>query len=130
MTYHSWGEKGVDWEGIENASYYIGDWLAKWVRMPVFQCKEKFGTVRVYCAIGWESFYSIWRPKHAWVVKWWPYKLDLTVSQYLMPLLNKIVVPIHRTAYRFRYKQAIKDWPHLKDEILECADFGEYLKGL
>lgn len=35
-----------------------------------------------------------------------------------------------RFIYRLAYKQAIKKWPDLKDEILCCADWEEYLGGL
>ena len=32
--------------------------------------------------------------------------------------------------YRQAYKNAIKRWPHLKREILDSADWWEYLEGL
>jgi len=130
MTWHTWDENGVDWTGIEDAAYFIGGWLVRWVRLSVGCMKEKYGTTRVYCSFGWWSFYSIWRPQHCWVPAWWPYKLDLTVSRYLMPLLNRLVVPIQEKAYRFRYKQAVKKWTHLSREILDGADRPDLLGGL
>ena len=87
------------------------------------------GWVVVY---GWSSFHSIWRPQHGWVSKWWPYKLDLWVA-YRTPLLrwiNRIIIPMQESAYRFRYKQAIKKWPHLREEILGGADWRDLLEGL
>lgn len=130
MTHHSWGEENVDWAGIEDAAQFIGEWLIRWVRLPVSQVKEKFGTARVYCSFGWSSFYSIWRPHYFWVPKWYPWTLDLRISPWVLPLLNRIIVPIQQAAYRHRYKAAIKKWPHLKDEILHGADWPDLLEGL
>jgi hypothetical protein len=127
---HNWGEENVDWEGINDAGIYIGDWLAKWTRLQVTQIKEKYGTVRVYCGFGWSCLYSIYRPRYCWVPKWWPYKLDLFLSRYLMGGINKMFVPIQMKAYRWRYKKAIQKWPHLKEEILCCADWSELLQDI
>lgn len=126
---HYWGEEKFDWRGLNDAGYYIGDWLRKWVRMPVRDIKEKFGTLRIYCSFGWSSFYTIWRPSYMWVPKWWPYKLDLALSCHIMPVLNKIVVPIQQKAYVWRYKKAVEKWPHLRDEIVCCADWGQLFEG-
>lgn len=130
MTYHSWEDESVDWAGIEDAAYFIGGWLIRWVRLPVMQMKEKFGTARVYCSFGWSSFYSIWRPQYFWVPNWYPWKLDLRLSPWVLPFLNRVGVPIQEAAYRSRYKAAIKKWPHLKEEILCGADRPELLEGL
>lgn len=96
--------------------------------MNIHDVKEKFGTLRIYCNFGWQSLYSIWRPGYMWVPKWWPYRLDLAISSVIMPLLNKIVVPVQARAYRTRYELAVEHWPHLKEEILCCADYPELLK--
>lgn len=127
-SYGDWPDKKFN--EIDEAGWFIGRWLRNWVRLPVVQIKEKFGTVRVYCHFGWDSFYSVWRPSHCWVPKWWPWSLDLKVSGYIMPLLNKVAVPIQTRAYRWRYRKAVEKWPHLREEILCCADFGELLEGL
>lgn len=130
---HSYG----DWPDerfneVDDAGYYIGRWLRTWVRLPVTQIKEKFGTVRVYCGFGWSTLYSIWRPSHCWVSPYWPYKLDLWLS-YDTPFLkwlNFIVVPIQQRAYAWRYKKAVQKWPHLYNEIVSCADHGELFEGV
>lgn len=127
---HSWGDEGVDWKGIDEAGWFIGGWLRRWVRMGVTQIKEKYGTVRVYCGFGWSTFYEIWRPGYAWAPTWYPWRLDMEISRFIMPILNRIVIPIQKSAYRWRYKKAIQKWPHLKEEILDCADWNEELEGL
>lgn len=127
---HSWGDEGVDWDGISDASLFIGLWLRRWMRMRVCDMKEKFGTVRVYCSFGWDSFYELFYPGYCWVKPWWPYKIDLYVSAYVMPLLNKLVLPIHKWAYAYRYKKAVQKWPHLYDEIVTGADWGEFFEGV
>lgn len=128
-SYGSWpDEKFGD---VERASYFIGEWLRRWSRMSVSQCKEKFGTARVYCSFGWESFYQIAYPGYMWVQSWWPYKLDLWIS-YHTPLwvwVNQIVVPIHKKLYVWRYKKAIQKYPYLYNEILSMADWGELFDG-
>lgn len=130
MVQHIWGEQGVDWEGIENAAYYIGDFLAKWGRINVSQTKEKFGTARVYCHFGWSCFHTIIWPRHMWIHKWWPYRADLHISKYLMPIFNWIAGRWQVKIYRMAYKRALKKWPHLREEILCCADGHELLKDL
>ena len=127
---HSWGEEGVDWSGIENSASEIGLFLVRWGRIGVHQTKEKFGTVRVYCHLGWNSFYEILWPRRMWILKWWPYRLDLKISDVVMPILNKIVLPYHKWLYRRAYGNAVKKRPHLREEILCCADFGVYLEGV
>ena len=127
---HSWGDEGVDWEGINDAAEFIGLWLSKWARLNVSCWKEKFGTVRVYCSFGWSSVYSIWRPSHVWIPKWWPYKFDLWIgNSYLFVLLNKLVIPLQERAYVWRYKKAVEKWPHLYKEIVSGANYGELFEG-
>lgn len=128
---HSWGNwPDKKFRMVDDAAGFIGVGIRRWGRIGVTQWKEKFGTARVYCRFGWSSFYSIWRPHYCWVPKWWPYSLDLTVSRYLMPVLNKIVVPIQTHIYRWFYRRAIQKWPSIKKEIIYGADFPELLKGL
>jgi hypothetical protein len=127
---HSWGEKGVDWEGIENSASEIGAFLARWGRMGVTQTKEKFGTVRVYCHFGWDCLHSIIWPRRHWIHKWWPFYIDLLLSRYILELLNNVVIPYQRFVYRRAYTLAVKKRPHLREEILCYADFGEILEGV
>lgn len=129
---HSWGDKGVDWKGINDAAYFIAHWLKTWVRMPIQDYKEKFGTVRVYCGFGWYGIYSIWRPSHCWYPKWWPMKLDFWLANtWLWKQLNlRVVIPIQKRAYVWRYRKAVERWPHLYREIVSQADYGEFFEGV
>jgi len=133
MIMHSWGDKDFSDElfnQVDDAAEFIGHNLRKWFRVGVTQTKEKFGTARVYCHLGWSSFHCIFRPGYCWIPKWWPWSLDLKISEYVMPLLNRIVIPIQISGYRYFYQKAVKKWPHLREEILCCSDYPEYLKGL
>lgn len=126
---HQWGEENFDWKGLDEAGWYIGRWLRTWTRLSVFDIKEKFGSLRIYCHFGWDCFYSIWRPSHCWISPWWPYRLDLAVSKYVMPIINILIIPLQKKAYVWRYKKAVEKWPHLRDEILSDADYGELFEG-
>lgn len=131
-SYGSWPD--YEFDTIEYiASVVIGGWLRKWGRVNVRQTKEKFGTVRVYCSLGWSCFHEIFYPGHCFI-RWpkWMMKLDFFLSYTLHGswLLGHISYPIHARLYRWRYKKAVEKWPDLRDEILDCADFGELLEGL
>ena len=127
---HSWGDENVDWKGIDDAAEYLGTWLQKWPRISVLQYKEKFGTVRVYCSFGWHGIYSAYRPGYVWYSKWWPIRLDFWLADTLVwKFFNKIVVYLQVKAYIWRYKKAVEKWPHLRDEILGSADYGELFEG-
>jgi hypothetical protein len=127
---HNWGDETVDWKGIDDAAHWIGVRLARWGRIHVSQVKEKFGTVRVYCSFGFDSFYGIWRPRHCWVAQWWPWRLDLKVFGWIERYVNKVVIPIQHKLYAYTYAKAVKKWPHLREEILSCADWGELFQGV
>jgi len=126
---HDWSEENVDWNGIEKASWYIGCNISRWGRIPVHQIKEKFGTVRVYCSFGVDSFYGLIWPRRMCIPRWWPWKLDLTVFNWVSPLLNRLMIPYQKWIYRRVYKKAVQKWPHLYDEIVSCADWGELFEG-
>lgn len=130
MTYHNWGEEGIDWRGIEDAADEIGVFLAKWGRISVHQTKEKFGTVRVYCSFGWDCFHGIIWPRHMWIHKWWPYYFDLLIAKVTLPILSRVAFPYQRWIYRKAYSNAVKKYPHLREEIFSCVDFGELLEGV
>ncbi len=128
---HTWGNKNVDWKGLWDAVEYIGPWLRTWVRLDVRDYKEKYGTVRIYCSFGWHGAYSIWRPGYCWYPKWWPMRLDFWLADtFAFRLLNRIVVKAQTKAYAWRYKKAVEKWPHLRDEIVSSADYGELFEGV
>ena len=127
---HAWGDKTVDWKGIDEAANYIGNGLRKW-RVSVSQVKEKFGTVRVYLHFGWSGIHDLTHPGHAWI----RYKRDgllwklqySTLMHWFFQQLNYIVIPIQKLLYRSYYRAAIRKWPHLRREILAGADYSELL---
>lgn len=130
---HNWSDDSVDWNGINSAVNYISDFCRKWARMGG-QAKEKFGTVRFYTTLGWRNFLHITHPGY---VHYGPYpKWLLTFDIYYGYKVLKytglayISYKWHCLIYRQAYKNAIKKWPHLKDEITCCADYSELLKGL
>lgn len=129
---HDWSDETVDWKGINDAAYYIGDWLSTWARIPVRDVKEKYGTVRVYCGFGIAGIYGLWRPRYGWYPKWWPMSLDfwLTYDSSIFGWLNRaVIIPLQKKAYVWRYAQAVRKWPHLYREIVSAADYGELFEG-
>lgn len=126
---HEWGDENVDWKGINDAAYYIGNWLRQWARMTT-DWKEKWGTIRVYVSFGWHGIYPIYRPGYCWYPTWWPMRLDFWLANTkAWDLLNRLVIPLQRKAYVWRYKKAVEKWPHLYREIVSAADYGELFEG-
>jgi len=127
---HSWGDKNFDWEGLDEAITMIDKKLRFW-RVGILQSKEKFGTCRIYCKLGWNSLHDITHPGHAFYryPKWLKY-IDIYGFSNIIPLLNYLVVPIHRWAYHNAYKLACEKYPHLVEEICCMADYGELIEDL
>ena len=123
---HNYGDEDFNaWADIDNAASYIGDLCRKWGRIQVRQCKEKFGTVRVYCSLYCQSLHDLIFPGYCRVRS--PYRL------WVFPIFRPVqhlVFLYQKFIYRLAYKNAIKKWPNIKQEILCAADFHEYLKGL
>ena len=131
MKMHDWSDPNVDWLGINDAAYYIGHTLRVHGRIQVRDFKEKWGTVRIYCSFGWWLLHDITHPGHAYCrYPKWLWKLDCTYGRYIVQPLNYIVIPWQKWMYRKLYKNAIYKWPHLRKEILCCADWPEILEGL
>ncbi len=129
---HNWGDENVDWPGIYAAARFIGTSLVRWGRVGVRDYKEKYGTVRVYCSLGWAQLHSITHPRHCYArYPQWLWRWDVYHGSRLIPFLcNWAVIPYHKWLYRRVYAQAVRRWPHLKAEILSAADFHELLVGL
>lgn len=124
---HDWSDENYDWQGLDSAIRFIETELKKG-RVSVFQAKEKFGTARIYCTLGWHQFHCITHPGHAfsrypkllWV-------LDCQVGSKIIALVNKIVLPYHKWLYREVYYNACMKYPHLIEEICCCADYEHLL---
>jgi hypothetical protein len=129
---HSWGDENVDWNGINYSARYIGENLKKWGRVSVLQYKEKFGTVRVYCSLGWRNLLNITHPGYIHYRPYpkWLMTFDIYVLSRIIPYLNFIILPYHKWLYRKLHKDMVKKYPHLKEEILCMADYDELLKGI
>ncbi len=128
---HCWGDEGVDWKGINDAAEFIGTNLRRWGRIGVRDYKEKWGTVRVYCTLGWYQFHCITHPGCGWSrYPQWLWVWDIHHGSKIVALINPIVERYHAWLYRAVYRLAVKKWPHLKAEILTAADYDELLKGL
>lgn len=130
---HDWSDSTVDWEGINSAAIYIHDFCVRWGRLGG-EYKEKYGTVRFYAKFGAYSLFSLTHPGYVsyWSTYKWYAWLDIHYG-------NKIVTYTGIRAfcnwwqpkvYRMAYKNATKKWPHLREEILCCADYNEFLEGL
>ena len=127
---HIWGDKSVDWDGIDAAAAYIGEGLKKWGRVDVHQYKEMFGEVRVYCSLGLFRWPQLTHP--GWHINQWPkwtWKYQ-SKPAWIFKLLNKLIVPYHIWLYKRYYRKAVEKWPHLKAEILSIPDYGEFLKDI
>jgi len=121
----------IDIMSADEAACLIRDYLIKYGRVDVRDAKEKFGSVRVYCSLGFHSVYSIFYPGY-YYVRWpsWLYKIDLAIGVKFVRLLNFLIVPYHKWLYRRAYAKAIEKFPYIKHNILYCADYSELLRGL
>lgn len=116
---------------LSEAADMIRNHLVKYGRVNVTQAKEKFGTVRVYCTLGFYSFHCITHPGRVWIqYPRWIYILDLSIGVRVMSVVNKVVVPYHKWLYRQAYKKAIQKLPFIKEEIVIHADYPDLLEGL
>jgi hypothetical protein len=128
---HMWGDEDFDWKGLDQAIRFIDTNLVRWGRISVRQSKEKYGTARIYCSLGWHQFHSITHPRSVFNrYPRWLWDLDCKYGSKIVRFLFGWVVNYHCWLYRKVYSLAVKKWPHLKEEILCCADYDELLKGL
>lgn len=124
---HQWGKPGVDWAGLSEAPYYIGEFMAKYGRISVYDMKEKYGTVRVYVYFGLTSLYFGLFPFRHFVRG--PLKVlnHVRVPKWIN---SSLIVPYQQFIYRMAYWRALKKYPHLKAEILSGASHDNLLTGL
>lgn len=110
-----------DFRALDDVAFEIGNYLRRYGRVQVQQTKEKWGEVRVYCHFGWSSLHDIFYPGYAYVQKPWLTRISLRW------------IPIERYQqylYRRAYRKAVEKYPRLRDNILDGADWNEYLEGL
>lgn len=126
LNMHYYGDEDFNrWRELGEAAEYIGLFCRKWGRIQVHQYKEKYGTVRVYCNLVCESLHDLIFPGYYQVRS--PYRL------WVFPLLRPfrfIILKWQIFIYRLSYSRAVKKWPEIKDEIICCADFKEFLSNI
>jgi hypothetical protein len=134
MADHQWGEEDFDWEGLNDCVYIVKSTCVRWGRLGG-QSKEKYGTLRFYAQFGNLSLHGLCLP--GWYnYGWFPGWLITLDQKVITPFLNKIPF-LHevffwwqRKVYSHAYWKAMKKHPHLRAEILECADCPEYINGV
>lgn len=129
---HKWGDGFLYFEDVGEAAFEIGKFCKRWGRIQVTNTKEKFGTARVYCSFGQCYLHSLIYP--GWVrsrFPGWLWKADI---YYIGPALSKVFyrtfTAYQKFVYRRAYARAISKYPHIREEILDCADYQEFLIGL
>jgi hypothetical protein len=137
MADHFWGDGWPYFGDVGDAAYEVGKFCRRWGRISVTQTKEKYGTARVYCRFGCEDLHGLFYPGYCFVQlpRWLSKLVGKKVAYWIMtfPILQpfgNIICRYQHKVYRRAYKLAIRKFPHIREEILDCADFGEYLVGL
>lgn len=126
---HIWGDTDFDWESLDKAIRFIDTNLVRWGRINVRQSKEKYGTARIYCSLGWHQFHSITHPRACFNrYPQWLWNFDCKYGHYLMKwMVNWWLVPWQKFVYSRVYYLACKRYPHLVEEICCMADYVELL---
>lgn len=130
MSYHEWGEwPDKLFRDVENAAQEIGDYCRKWGRIQVTSTKEKYGSARVYCHFGLHQIHSISHPGYVYnQYPKWLWTLDCNYGSKLLIPIQGIVVKWQTYIYNKAYQKALKKYPHIRQEILSCADYREYIQ--
>lgn len=122
---HYWGDDFKHFRDVEEVAYKIGKFCRRYGRICVMQTKEKYGTARVYCSFDLSDLHGLIWPGYAYVRYKKLYKLlTFRLFKYVPTLWWQ------KRVYREAYKRALKKYPHIREEILCCADFPEHLEGL
>ncbi len=128
---HDWSDETVDWAGIDNAANYISNYLKRWGRITAHG-KEKYGTVRIdFLYFGYGLHQIIWpgclmlqwpkRPKFVYnFLTWFDY--DVWQKGLQITRIYKLIFKYQAFIYRRAYRNAVKKWPHLRQEILCHAE--------
>jgi len=130
MVYHEWGEKDVDWAGLDDCCNILHNTCTRWGRFGG-QTKEKYGTVRFYAHMGWLCLHSLIYPGYVYnQFPKWLWTLD---CKFIGPILRfffeKIWTKWQIKVYNYAYQKCLKKYPHLRAEILCGADNAELIKG-
>ncbi len=126
---HSWGDSDVDWKGIQDCCDILYKICYKYGRFGG-QIKEKYGTVRFYATFS-TSLHSLVYPGYVYnQFPDWLWKLDIHyITPFLEKTVGKLVFWYQKKVYNYAYQKCLKKYPHLRDEILCCADYPEFISG-
>jgi len=128
---HRWGDKGIDWKGIDDCCTILWDTARRWGRLGG-QIKEKFGTVRFYANFGRLSLHTLLLPGYfhsGWFPNWL-WNLDQrAIGPAMQWALEKPFVWWQKKVYNYAYQKCMKKHPHLRAELLCGADYPELIKG-
>lgn len=126
---HEWGDKDVDWRGIDDAADYIATYCRRWGRLGG-QHKEKYGTVRFYAHFGHLSLHGLIYPGYVYCqFPPWLSRIDRATQRPLQFCFGSLFYWNQRRVYSRAYRNAVKLWPHLQVEILSDADYPEFIAG-
>ena len=71
---HRWRDKDVDWQGIDEAAFWIGEQLTSHFEHWVYQTKEKWGMACVYCHCPHDEEAEIYyRETYKKAIEKWPH---------------------------------------------------------
>jgi len=125
---HYWGDGFPYFADVGEAAEYLGDFCKRWARFRG-QTKEKYGTARFYATMGHLSLHGLIYPGYYYSQSpAWLWSLDI---YYISPALRFLFGRLYGKwcvfIYRKAYKNAVRKWPHIRDEILHGADHLELL---
>lgn len=125
---HFWGDGFKYFSEVGQAADFIGQYCRKWGRINVTQTKEKYGTARVYCSFGLYQFHSITHPGYIYSqYPKWIWKLDCLFFSKLLKPLQFLITRYQILVYKKAYELAFKKWPLIKEEIIQGADYPEFV---
>jgi len=139
---HTWGDDWPYWSDLDKAVSFVSSYCRTRGRLGG-QAKEKYGTLRFYAQGHYQLHDLIW-PGHAWLryqqKDYWkfpwlcpilgPFLQWFDFHVYMTRLFWPLQWLIHRWQkfiYIRAYKLAIQQWPHIRAEVLACADYPELL---
>jgi hypothetical protein len=125
---HYWGDGFKYFGEVGQAADFIGTYCRKWGRINVTQTKEKYGTARVYCGFGWYQLHSITHPGYVYSqYPDWLWKLDCMFFSKLLRPFQSLIARYQIFIYRRAYELTFKKWPLIKEEIIQGADYPEFV---
>jgi hypothetical protein len=137
MGIHYWGDEDFDWTALSSAISDMSGFMRRWGRLGVHS-KEKYGTARLYMYPYCGGLFSLFYPGY---VSYWPWSSKKHIGKYLMWLEYKVFQPVSRLlklyvpinwwqlkVYNWAYQRALKKYPQVAEEIIEDADWPEYIK--